>query len=421
LSDPDEWLTLTGDRYREHTLSGGVPLPGAVSLDMTERLYYRDAYLTSFSGKVAAVDGTRVHLDRTAFYPTSGGQLFDTGKLGDARIVDVIDDETGIIHVLEAAPAFSQGADVTGVIDWKRRFDHMQQHTGQHLLSALFEDMAGAKTASVHFGDESSTIDIDLEGLSRDKAAKIETRANAVVAENRAVTVSFEDAASAQGLRKASDRSGELRIVSIADLDRSACGGTHVRATGEIGAVLIRKLEKYKKMTRVEFLCGMRAVSRARGDYEVLSGLAASLSAGMDELPKLVASQKDSIQALESEKKKLTEGLAGFRARELAESTVADAAGIRRIMYRGTSLDELRALAHSMAALPKTVFVGTADSPPTIVYAASADSGVNAGADLKAALTANGGKGGGNSTIAQGTVPSADALAALANSLSGTA
>jgi alanyl-tRNA synthetase len=185
--------------------------------------------------------------------------------------------------------------------------------------------------------------------------------------------------------------------------------------------VLIRRLEKYKKMTRVEFLCGMRAIGRARGDYEALSGMAASLSAGMDELPALVASQKESIQALESEKKKLTEGLAGYRARELAESAVADASGIRRVTYRGASLDELRALAHAMTALPKTVFVGTADSPPTIVYAASADCGVNAGTALKAALAACGGRGGGNPTIAQGTVPTNDALAALAISLGQTA
>jgi alanyl-tRNA synthetase len=388
---------------------------------MTERLYYKDAYLASFKARVASVDGVRVRLDQTALYPTSGGQLFDTGKLGNARVVDVIDEEGGIIHVLEAAPAFAAGQEVTGTVDWARRFDHMQQHTGQHLLSALFEDMAGAKTASVHFGDESSTIDIDIEGLSRDKAAKIEARANAVVAENRAVTVSFEDAASAQGLRKASDRSGELRIVSIADLDRSACGGTHVRATGEIGAVLIRKLEKYKKMTRVEFICGMRAVQRARGDYEALSGMAASLSAGMDELPALVASQKESIQALESEKKKLVEGLAAYRASELAAQAVADAKGIRRVVHRGASLDELRALAHAVTALPMTAFIGTLESPPTIIYAASKDSGINAGGDLKSALTAAGGRGGGNPTIAQGTVPTTEALAALAISLGGTA
>jgi alanyl-tRNA synthetase len=388
---------------------------------MTDRLYYRDAYLTTFASRVTKIDGLRVFLDKSAFYPTSGGQLFDLGTLDGSKVVDVIDEEAGVAHVFSAPPTFAVGAEVKGTVDWTRRFDHMQQHTGQHLLSALFEDMAGAKTASVHFGDESSTIDIEIEGLSKEKAMKIEARANEVVAENRPVTVSFEDAATAQGLRKASDRSGELRIVTIGDLDRSACGGTHVRATGEIGAVLLRKLEKYKKQTRVEFLCGERAIRRARADYEALTGMAASLSAGIDELPGLVSSQRETIQSLESERKKLVEGLSKFRAQELRAATIADAHGIVRVVHRGASLDELRALAHACTALPKTAFVGSIDAPPTVVYAASADCGINAGAELKNALGAVGGRGGGNAAIAQGTVPNSESLGALLIALGQTA
>jgi alanyl-tRNA synthetase len=386
---------------------------------MTERLYYRDSYLTAFAGRVKSVDGVRVFLDQTAFYPTSGGQLFDTGKLGGAKVVDVVDDEAGIAHVLEAAPSFAVGAELSGVVDWPRRFDHMQQHTGQHLLSALFEDMAGAKTVSVHFGDESSTLDIDAESLSRAMATRVELRANAVVTENKAVTVSFEDGATAQGLRKASERSGELRIVSIEGIDRSACGGTHVRATGEIGAVFIRRLEKYKKLTRVEFICGARAIARARADYDALHGMATGLSAGIDELPALVVSQKESVQELESEKRKLSEALAAFRAAELHRAATPDASGVRRIVHAGSSVDEIRFLAHAAASLSKTLFVGTCASPATIVCAASEDSGVNAGAVLKQALTACGGRGGGNAKIAQGTVPAADSLTAVAHAIAG--
>jgi alanyl-tRNA synthetase len=388
---------------------------------MTDRLYYRDAYLTTFTAKVVAADGERVQLDRSAFYPTSGGQQFDTGTLDGSKVVDVIDEESGVIHVLSAPPAFGVGSEVKGTVDWARRFDHMQQHTGQHLLSALLEDMSGAKTVSVHFGAESGTIDADIEGLSREKATKIEARANAIVAENRTVTISFEDGATAQGLRKASDRSGELRIVTIDGIDRSACGGTHVRATGEIGAVLIRKLEKYKKLTRVEFICGARATSRARADYEALTGMAASLSAGIDELPGLISSQRESIQALESERKKLVESLSAFRARDLHAAAIVEPSGVRRIVKSGVSLDELRSLAHACTAFEKTTFTGTLDSPPTIVYAASPDCGVNAGAELKTALNAVGGRGGGNAAIAQGSVPTADALAAVAAALSGSA
>ena len=295
---------------------------------MSNRLYYTDAYRTAFDAEVTAVDGPRVHLAQTAFYPTSGGQPFDTGVLGGSRIIDVVDEADEVVHILEAAPAFSAGATVHGTIDWPRRFDHMQQHTGQHVLSAVFEDLIGAKTVSVHFGAQSATLDLDTETVTRAEAARVEARANTVIAENRVVSVSFEDAATATGLRKPSDRTGEIRIVSIADLDRSACGGTHVRATGEIGGLLVRRLEKYKKNTRVEFLCGARAIARARADYEALTGMAAALSAGINELPALVAAQSEAIRSADSERRKLAEALAAFRARDLYEAASPDAATV---------------------------------------------------------------------------------------------
>jgi alanyl-tRNA synthetase len=387
---------------------------------MSNRLYYTDAYRTAFDAEVTAVDGPRVHLAQTAFYPTSGGQPFDTGVLGGSRIIDVVDEADEVVHILEAAPAFSAGATVHGTIDWPRRFDHMQQHTGQHVLSAVFEDLIGAKTVSVHFGAQSATLDLDTETVTRAEAARVEARANTVIAENRVVSVSFEDAATATGLRKPSDRTGEIRIVSIADLDRSACGGTHVRATGEIGGLLVRRLEKYKKNTRVEFLCGARAIARARADYEALTGMAAALSAGIDELPALVAAQSEAIRSADSERRKLAEALAAFRARDLYEAASPDAAGLRRIMLLDTAVDDLRAIAHAVSAMPRAVFVGTCATPATVVHAASKDAGVNAGAELKAALTAVGGRGGGNPTIAQGTVPTAEALATVASLLAKT-
>ena len=387
---------------------------------MTHRLYFTDATLTEFDAQVASIDGTRVRLDKTAFYPTSGGQQFDTGVLGGSKVVDVIDEEDAIVHVLEAAPSFAVGATVHGKVDWARRFDHMQQHTGQHLLSALLDDMMGGKTASVHFGAESATIDVDGPVITRDKAAKLEVRANAVIAENRAVGVTFEDAATAAALRKASDRTGLLRIVTIAEIDRSACGGTHVAATGQIGALLIRRLEKYKNLTRVEFICGARAVSRARRDYDSLGAMAAAMSAGIDELPALVPSQAESLRALESERRKMGEALAVYRIRELREAAAPDAAGHRLIVHRGTTPDEIRALAQAATALAGTRFIGSCDSPATVVYAASDDCGVNAGAVLKSALTAHGGKGGGSPKSAQGTAPSAEAIAAVVRELVGT-
>lgn len=392
------------------TRESATPRRPITDESMTERLYYTDARLAEFSAHVVEVAGDRVYLDRTAFYPTSGGQLFDTGALGDARVVDVVDEDERIAHVLEKPVSFRPSAEVTGRIDWPRRFDHMQQHTGQHLLSAVFEELFGHKTVSVHFGDESATLDLDAASLSRERALKAERRANEIVFENRAVTVTFEDSATATGLRKAVDRTGELRIVEIAGIDRSACGGTHVRGTGEIGAVTIRRIEKYKQATRVEFICGWRALARARADFDALSTIAGSLTAAIDEVPALVATQAARVKDAETDAKKRGEELAKYQARERYDAAVPGADGVRRIVETATSMDPLRAMAQAVAALPKVVYVGSVDSPPGIVFAASADSGVNAGEVLKAALNANGGRGGGSPRVAQGTVPDAAAL-----------
>ena len=384
---------------------------------MTERLYYTDARVIEFTGHATEVAGDRVYLDRTAFYPTSGGQQFDTGTLGDARIIDVIDEGERIAHVLEKPARFAAGAELTGHIDWTRRFDHMQQHTGQHLLSAVFEELFDHKTVSVHFGDESATLDLDTPTLSRERALKAERRANEIVFENRPVSVAFEDAATAKGLRKAVDRTGELRIVEIAGIDRSACGGTHVNGTGEIGAITVRRVEKYKQFTRVEFICGWRALARARKDFDALSGIATSLTAAIDEVPALVTAQTARLKEAETDARKRGEELATYQARERYDAVSPNAAGVRRIAETAASMDQLRAMAQAISALPKVIYVGSVASPPGIVFAASADSGVNAGELLKAALAANGGRGGGSPRVAQGTVPDGAALQRLLEAL----
>ena len=378
---------------------------------MTERLYYSDSYLHQFQASVISVDGQKVYLDRTAFYPTSGGQPFDVGTLGGARVVDVVDESARIAHVLETPARFSPADELRGVVDWRRRFDHMQQHTGQHLLSAVFEELFGHKTVSVHFGDASSTLDLDVSPLSEERTLKAERRANEIVFENRAVTVTFEDAAAAIGLRKAADRTGEIRIVQIQGIDRSACGGTHVRGTGEIGPVVIRGIEKYKQATRVEFLCGWRALARARTDFEALSAIAGSLTSSVDEAPALVASQAAQLKEAATHARKRGDELAKYQARERYDAAVPDASGVRQVVETAPTMDPLRTMAQAFAALPKAVYIGTAAAPPGIVLAASADSGINAGELLKAALTANGGRGGGSPRVAQGTVPDAAALA----------
>jgi alanyl-tRNA synthetase len=388
---------------------------------MTERLYYTDSYLRRFTARIAGLadDGLGVRLDRTAFYPASGGQPFDTGTLADIPVVGVAEDESGILHRLASPldPGRAASA-VECAVDWERRFDHMQQHTGQHLLSAVFEARFGLRTASFHMGAESSTIDLDGP-LDPHAAAEAETSANRIVCENRPVAILFEEAAQAQGLRKASGRQGELRIVCIQDLDRSACGGTHVRSTGEIGAVLLRKLEKVRQSVRVEFLCGGRATRRARADYEALSKAAQVFSAPLDEVPALAAAQMEAARAQEKACRKLELELAAFQGRDLYRATAPGAGGFRRVTRRaeGGSMEALRAIAQSFTAQPKAVFLAALADPPSVLLAVSADAALDAGKLLKAAVTEAGGRGGGAPGMAQGSVPGAAELDRVVASL----
>jgi alanyl-tRNA synthetase len=373
---------------------------------MTHRLYYTDSYLRDFEATVVerSENGHRVYLDRTAFYPTSGGQPFDTGQLGGVEVTDVVDEGERIAHLLKTP---FPGDKAVGRISWTRRFDHMQQHTGQHLLSAVLAELLSFPTVGVHFGKESSTLDIQAGGLSADQVAAIETRANEVVSENRPVQVSFEDSAAANGLRKPSDRTGTLRIVTIDGLDRSACGGTHVRSTGEIGAILIRKVERVRKGIRLEFLCGGRAIRRARADHDLLGRMAAGLSASPGELPGLLEAQRNELKEANAARRELQAELDSYRARELYSAAVPDATGIRRVVVRdeAASIEAVRGVAQAFTSMPKAVFVGTVPSPPAVVLAASPDSGIDAAGVLKSLLTSVGGRGGGTATMAQGIVP----------------
>jgi alanyl-tRNA synthetase len=372
----------------------------------TTRLYYTDSYLASFEARVVDVadDGRRVYLDRTAFYPTSGGQPHDLGTIAGARLTDVIDEGDRIAHVLET-PVTRRDLPVTGAIAWERRFDHMQQHTGQHLLSAVLEEAFGYHTVSVHFGKDYSSLDLDVDSVTSDRIVEAERRANAIVAENRPVSVTFEEAAQATGLRKESDRGGTLRIVTIEGLDRSACGGTHVRATGEIGAVLIRKVERVRKSVRLEFVCGLRAVRRARADFEALTRIATSLSASLEDAPALVSSQTEQLRAAEHERRRMEKELATFRARELYDGAPEMGRGLRVVRREGTSMDELRTLALAITPLSRAVLIGTLAEPPSLLLATSEDTGLDAGRTLREVVTKVGGRGGGSSRVAQGSVP----------------
>jgi alanyl-tRNA synthetase len=377
---------------------------------MTERLYYHDCYLREFRARVTSrsEDGRRVYLDRTAFYPTSGGQPFDRGTLGGVAVKEVIDEEDQVAHLLESP---LDQAEVDGALDWGRRYDHMQQHTGQHLLSAVLEELFQIRTVSFHLGSDVSTIDVEAPALTPGQLERAEDRCAEIVAEARPVEISFEESSSDLELRKATTRTGTLRIVSIQGIDRSACGGTHVRTAAEIGMILAGKTEKIRSITRLEFVCGMRALRRARADNRLAASIGRALSVPPEQTPELVAALIEKNKSLEKSGQRLATELARREGHDLYAAAVPGSDGVRVAQLRGPIDDAMRARAQAFAAGEKAVFLAVCEQPPSLLLAASADSGVHAGDRIKAAMTAAGGRGGGNQQLAQGSVPDAAALA----------
>jgi alanyl-tRNA synthetase len=394
---------------------------------MTQRLYYEDPYCREFDGTIRRVerrDGrTLVSLDRTAFYPTSGGQPFDTGMLDAHPVVDVFDDDDGtVVHVVDAGQSSPQaGQTVRGSIDWTRRFDHMQQHSGQHILSAAFDRLSSARTVSFHLGTSVSTIDIARE-LSRDEIAKVEVEANRVVWEDRPLAIRFVSAeeAAALPLRKETAREGTLRLIDIDGFDLSACGGTHVARTGSVGIIAIGAVERFKGGQRVEFFCGGRALDRFRSMQDTLGGAVRLLSVLPGDLPgaieRLQADAREGQRALTA----LQQDLSRYRAEELAASPEQTPAG--RLVLRSVDADAigLKSLASAIVSRPGFVVVLVAAARPTLVVVARSQDGSVAANQLVAALTAKfGGRGGGKPDLAQagGLDASADEILAAARAL----
>src|SRR5262245_24834766 len=376
---------------------------------MTERLYYNDPYLREFEAVVRDVSrkGERlvVSLDRTAFYPTSGGQPFDTGTIGPYRVIDVLDEDGGTIdHVLVSDCSLTPGETVHGAIDWNRRFDHMQQHTGQHVLSAAFDKLFGVRTVSFHLGAESSTIDLARETTPAEIAAA-ENEANRIVWEDRPVAIRYATAeeAAALPLRKESLRGGTLRLIDVEGFDLSACGGTHVTRTGAIGLVAVGSWERFKGGQRIEFLCGTRALARFRSQRDTIAGGVRLLSVLPDELPASI----ERLQSDAKEQKRSTVALQGelakFRADELAAS--AEPFNDMRVVVRAVDADAngLKSLATAIVTKPRHFVVLTsAVSPALIVVARSSDVAIAANDVLASLLKQFGGRGGGRPEFAQG-------------------
>jgi alanyl-tRNA synthetase len=389
---------------------------------MTERLYYHDSRLLEFEARVLehAGDDRHLVLDRTAFYPTSGGQPHDTGVLDGANVTDVIDEERRIVHVVDAAVPLGP---VHGTVDGFRRRDYAEQHTAQHLLSALAADRLGWDTASVHFGADRSSIELATSAISDVKLRGLERWANEIVGEAREVSIGFEDATIAErtGLRKPSGRTGDIRVITIADLDRSACGGTHLSRTSEIGGVQLLGVEKLRGHVRIAFLAGGRVLAHARLSAALLATVARDMGCAVDELERLVPARQLEFKQLRERLTTLEDEIAASRLGALVHATPPDADGVRRLSHRVTdeSPAMLRAMAQAVGPLERVMLVAIAPSPPTIYFATSSDSGIDAGGRLKPALVAVGGRGGGSARAAQGTAPTERALEGVAATVLG--
>ncbi len=388
---------------------------------MTERLYYRDAQVLTFDANVIACagDATHILLDRSAFYPTSGGQPHDTGRLGGVRVINVIDTDAGVVHVVEMPVPLGP---VHGEVDRARREDLTIQHSGQHLLSALAADRFGWETTSVHFGDEASTIEFAVASTPPERLTELEDAANAAIGSALELSVSFEEAAAATraGLRKPTDRSGLVRVVTIDGVDRSACGGTHVRRTSELGMIMVGGTERIRGNVRLNFIAGARILRRLRSVQETLDTLAAAAVCAPDGLTALIPARLAELKDLRARMADAEEQLALMRLRELQSLSAADADGLHRVVHRASSESAamLRQMAQAVSSMRRLLFITLDENARTVYVGASADTGIDAGARLKAALAAVGGRGGGSPRLAQGTVPTNEALEALVVALS---
>jgi len=380
---------------------------------VTSRIYYTDPYCRRFEAVVTRAfehEGRPAALlDRTAFYPTSGGQPFDTGRLlraGEERrglitdrsaidVIDTIDADDEVLHILSAPLAV--GAAVSGEVDWTRRFDHMQQHTGQHVLSAAFGRLFENPTTSFHMGTEISTIDLARD-MSWEQIARADDEANRIIWENREVAIRFvsADEASTLRLRKEPARTGVLRLIDVKEFDLSACGGTHVARTGAIGTVVVSAAEKFKGGARITFACGGRALRVFRTLRDAVSGSVRALSVLPHDLPGAIERVQAETKDLRRTIKKFQESLAAHEAARLAAPVVVEA-------LAGWDAHGLKMIATEITARTSAAVALFSTSPPiTVVIARSPDIALDANAAVRVLIERFGGRGGGKPDLAQG-------------------
>ncbi len=375
----------------------------------TERLYYDDPFFLSFTARVVerrTIEGRpALLLDRTAFYPTSGGQPHDRGTLNGIPVQEVREEEGEILHILEEEPA---GDVVHGQVERERRFDHMQQHTGQHILSQSFE-RRGAATSSFHIGEEASTIDLDRAPFSLEELTRAEDEANAIVFEDRPVRTYFvtPEELARLPLRKSPAGHEHVRIVEVDGYDWSPCGGTHCTRTGQVGLIHIVHSERRGAETRITFLCGWRALRDARWKHHLLTQMGNALTVGLPFLPEAVAKLSAAVEESRKALEQARRALFRYEARELyGGAEVVGPARVVRAAFAGRSLEEVRLLAREIAALPGGVaLLGIAGEEGRLCFARAEGLPWDMGTLVREAAAILGGRGGGRPHDAQGGGP----------------
>ncbi|MDT5270304.1 MAG: alanyl-tRNA synthetase [Acidobacteriota bacterium] len=393
---------------------------------MTERLYYADSHLVEFEARVVSVSMTEdgraaVALVRTAFYPTGGGQPTDTGTLGATRVVECIEEEDGgVLHICEGeVPA--EGSLVKGRVDWPRRLDHIQQHTGQHILSQAFVELYGAQTRSFRMMEDACEIDVELPDPSDEKVERAVRRANEIIWNNRAVRVHLvtPEEAARMPLRKDSAREGELRVIEIEGFDFSPCGGTHAASTGEVGVVVARQWERAKGLVRVTFAAGVRSLEDYARANRTARAVAALFSVGRDEAVEAAARMQEENKQLQRRLRAAEELAARAEARELYEEAASSeaensaAAVVVARAFEGRDAESLRRLASALAAHTRAVaLLGSVEGGAArLVFARGSEAPGDMNALMREACQTLGGRGGGRPDMAQGGGQHAERLA----------
>lgn len=380
----------------------------------TEKLYFEDSYLKEFTAEILNVtphgDQYAVILDRTAFYPEVGGQPADTGFINDIPVVDVIEARDEILHIL---PTSIDTGKARCRIDWEKRFDHMQQHTGQHILSACFYKLCGGETNSFHIGKDSATIEIMLPSLDEEAIIKVEEAANQILYKNLPVSASIIDGETLKTLplRKQPKVSENIRVVHILDTDYSPCGGTHVSRTGEVGIIKIKRFEKTKDSCRFEFLCGHRALLDYRMKNNTIISLGAKLSTRDYEVEGAIDKTLSDYRELQKQLGAARQTLLKQEAEKILQENHGAGIHIINHVFDGRDINDIRVIAQNIIETPsKVVLFVCKNETAQALFSRSDDVAADMGALLKKLIPMLCGKGGGSAKAAQGGGSHLDAV-----------